>query len=154
MLATRRLFLTLLAATWLAAFGSLWVQVHGLIGSHGIAPVGDLLAEVESIAGASRFWRLPTLVWLWPSDAGLHAVCGLGVAAALLLGAGVVPRAALALATLAYLSLVSVGNLFLRYQWDALLLETGFLAIWLAPWRRASACSKADGSRGKRSSSR
>ena len=74
-------------------------------------------------------------MWLWPSDAGLHAVCGLGVAAALLLGAGVVPRAALALATLAYLSLVSVGNLFLRYQWDALLLETGFLAIWLAPWR-------------------
>jgi hypothetical protein len=136
--ATRRLFLTLLAATWLAAFGSLWVQVHGLIGSRGIAPIGDLLAEVESIAGAARFWRLPTLVWLWPSDAGLAAVCALGVAAALLLGAGVLPRVSLAVATLAYLSLVSVGNLFLRYQWDALLLETGFLAIWLAPWRRAS----------------
>jgi hypothetical protein len=136
--ATRRLFLTLLAATWLAAFASLWLQIEGLIGSRGIAPVADLLAEAESIAGASRFWRLPTLVWLWPSDAGLHALCAAGVAAALLLGAGIAPRASLAVVWLAYLSLVSVGNLFLRYQWDSLLLETGFLAFWLAPWRRAS----------------
>ena len=136
MQATRRLFLTLLAATYLAAFASLWLQIDGLIGSRGIAPVGDLLAEAERIAGGSRLWRLPTLLWLWPADAGLHAVCAVGVAAALLLGAGIAPRAALAVLWLAYLSLDSVGELFLRYQWDALLLETGFLAFWLAPWRR------------------
>jgi len=34
-----------------------------------------------------------------------------------------------------YLSLVSVGQDFLAFQWDNLLLEAGFLAIFLAPWR-------------------
>jgi uncharacterized membrane protein YphA (DoxX/SURF4 family) len=36
-----------------------------------------------------------------------------------------------------YLSLCSVSEPFLRFQWDALLLETGFLAIFFAPlqWR-------------------
>jgi hypothetical protein len=38
------------------------------------------------------------------------------------------------LAWACYLSLVTVGQEFLSYQWDILLLETGFLAIFFAPW--------------------
>jgi len=34
---------------------------------------------------------------------------------------------------LAYLSLFNVGQIFLRFQWDKLLLETGFLALVAAP---------------------
>jgi hypothetical protein len=132
-LLTRRLFLALLGIVYLAAFLSLAVQVDGLIGEAGIAPAAVLLEEVEAIAGVARLWRLPTLLWLWPGDAGIHAVCALGVVASLLLVAGVAPRASAAALWLLYLSLVSVGDVFLRYQWDALLLETGFLAIWLAP---------------------
>jgi hypothetical protein len=48
---------------------------------------------------------------------------------------GVVTGPALAGAWLCYLSLVTVGQDFLSFQWDILLLETGFLAIFLAPWR-------------------
>ena len=48
---------------------------------------------------------------------------------------GVVTGPALALAWLCYLSLVTVGQDFLSFQWDILLLEAGFLAIFLAPWR-------------------
>jgi hypothetical protein len=33
-----------------------------------------------------------------------------------------------------YLSLASVGQEFLWYQWDTLLLEVGFLSIFLCPW--------------------
>lgn len=33
-----------------------------------------------------------------------------------------------------YLSLTSVGREFLWYQWDTLLLEVGFLSIFLCPW--------------------
>jgi len=40
---------------------------------------------------------------------------------------------ALALLWLFYLSLVVAGQIFMGYQWDALLLETGFLAIFFAP---------------------
>jgi len=134
-LLTRRLFLSLLGVAYLAAFLSLQVQLSGLIGEQGIAPAGQLLDEVTRIAGGARFWRLPTLAWLGPSDAGLHALCLLGAASSLALAAGVAPRLAAALAWLAYASLVAVGGVFLRYQWDALLLETGFLAVWLAPAR-------------------
>ena len=139
---TRRVFLALLGTVYLSAFGSLWLQVDGLLGEQGIASALRLLEETAEIAGGASAWRVPTLLWLWPSDAGLHALCALGVGAALLLAAGVAPRAAAAAAWLLYLSLVSVGDVFLRYQWDALLLEAGFLAIWLAPARlsrRASA---------------
>src|SRR5262249_27254887 len=34
-----------------------------------------------------------------------------------------------------YLSLSIAGQVFLNFQWDVLLLETGFLSIFLAPWR-------------------
>jgi hypothetical protein len=34
-----------------------------------------------------------------------------------------------------YLSLTVAGQTFLSFQWDILLLETGFLSIFLAPWQ-------------------
>jgi hypothetical protein len=34
-----------------------------------------------------------------------------------------------------YLSLTIAGQVFFNFQWDVLLLETGFLAIFFAPWR-------------------
>jgi hypothetical protein len=132
-LLTRRVFLLLLALVYLSAFASLWVQVDGLIGSRGISPAADFLAEVAGIAEGERFWRVPTLLWLGNSDTALHLLCGAGVLLSLLLGAGVAARLCAALLWLAYLSLVSAGGIFLRYQWDALLIEAGFLAIWVAP---------------------
>ena len=44
------------------------------------------------------------------------------------------PGPCLALLWLAYLSLVVVGQPFLGYQWDVLLLEAGLLGILFAPW--------------------
>ena len=39
---------------------------------------------------------------------------------------------------LLYMSFVHVGQIFYGYGWEILLLETGFLAIFLAPlWRLA-----------------
>ena len=46
---------------------------------------------------------------------------------------GFARRTALAIAFVLYLSLVHIGQTFLGYQWDYLLLETGFLAIFLVP---------------------
>jgi len=135
-LLTRRLFLTLLGLCYGSAFVSLWVQLPGLLGSHGLEPALDRLAE-QSAAGAGRFWRLPTLLWLWPSDCGLHVLCAAGSVCALLLVAGIAPRLTAAALWLLYLSLVSVGGVFLPYQWDTLLLETGLLAILFAPGRLA-----------------
>ena len=77
--------------------------------------------------------HLPTLAWLNSSDRFLLFLCWGGAALALVLAAGVAPPLIAALLWLFYLSLFNVCPLFLGYQWDVLLLETGFLAIWLAP---------------------
>ena len=53
--------------------------------------------------------------------------------AAGLLVVNLAPAAALLVCWVLYLSLTVAGQSFLAFQWDALLLETGFLAIFLAP---------------------
>lgn len=127
------LFLRGLGLIYLAAFISLGVQVAGLIGRRGILPAEPWLEEMNTHYGRRRFLRLPTLCWLGAGDAVLRALCWTGAALAIVLVAGVAPVPTLALLWGLYLSLFNVCGVFLGYQWDVLLLETGFLAIWLAP---------------------
>jgi hypothetical protein len=61
----------------------------------------------------------------------LRAACWAGVALSALLFAGVLQRISLVLLFALYLSLSSAGQDFLVFQWDSLLLEAGFLAIFL-----------------------
>ncbi len=130
------LFLRLLGLCYLAAFLSVWVQVDGLIGSRGIMPARNLLEAARSQLGGERWTVLPTLSWLNASDGFLHFLCGAGSLASLLVIAGLVPAPALIVCWVSYLSLSNVSQPFLDFQWDLLLLETGFLGIWLAPVRR------------------
>ena len=130
---SRWLFLRLLGVVYLIAFISLWTQIHGLIGHNGILPVADYLKAVGDQLGPERYWWLPTFCWLNPSDGFLHFQCAAGVALSLLLIAGVAPVLDLVLLWAIYLSLSTVCRDFLGFQWDILLLETGFLAIFLAP---------------------
>jgi lipase maturation factor 1 len=131
---SRWLFLRLLGVVYLSAFASLWEQVDGLIGSRGILPVDNYLAAAHRALGSEAYWRLPTLCWLFPGDAGLHGLCGAGVVLSVLLILGFMPLLVLLGSWVCYLSLTIAGQVFLGYQWDALLLETGFLAIFCAPW--------------------
>ena len=111
---SRQLFLRLLGLVYLIAFVSLAVQIVGLVGAHGLLPVE------------------------WPhSDLLLAALSWGGAAVALLLMAGIAPAASAALLWALYLTLTIAGQVFLEFQWDALLLETGLLAILYAPftWR-------------------
>jgi predicted DCC family thiol-disulfide oxidoreductase YuxK len=132
---SRWLFIRLIGVVYLIAFWSLWVQVPGLIGSDGILPAAPFLAAVERYIGVDRFWRLPTLCWLGAGDDALQLLCGAGMVASGLLVAGVLPPVMLAGLWAIYLSLVNVGQDFLSFQWDALLLEAGLLAVFVAPWQ-------------------
>ena len=127
------LFLRLLGICYFAAFVSLWVQAAGLIGSHGILPVGEFLAAVRSQTGGTPWFQLPTLCWISSSDAFLNALCAAGTAGALLAILGLLPAWSLLFCWISYLSLSVAGQVFLQFQWDALLLETGLLGILLAP---------------------
>jgi hypothetical protein len=135
---TTWIFLRVLGVIYLIAFVSLWAQIAGLVGSHGILPAGAFLDAVRARYGPERYWLLPTLAWFNASDAVLWGLCAAGAVLALVLVAGLVPIAALAGCWVLYLSLATVCRDFLWFQWDSLLLETGFLAIFLAPARERS----------------
>ena len=148
---TTWVYLRLLAVVYGIAFVSLWVQVDGLIGSGGILPANQTLEMIGSspTLGLGRYWIAPTLCWFSSADWFLSALCGAGVALSAALLLGLAPRACLIGLWAAYLSLATVSREFLWFQWDGLLLEAGFLAIFLAPWRlRSRARSDPPASRG------
>jgi len=131
----QRWFLRALGAIYLIAFVSLWVQVDGLVGSNGLSPVNQFLPAVRAQLGPDACTFLPTLCWLNSSDAFLHFLCGSGVLCSLLLYFEIAPAVSLLALFVLYLSLTAAGQVFFNFQWDVLLLETGFLSIFFAPWR-------------------
>ena len=132
---TRDLFVRSLGAIYLIAFVSLWLQIDGLIGERGILPIGRHLQLAHEQIGSDAFFLLPTLCWLNSSDTFLHILCGAGAVISVLLIAGLAPVLSLALLFVLYLSLTIAGQTFLSFQWDILLLETGFLGLFFAPWQ-------------------
>jgi hypothetical protein len=125
-----RLFLRLLGCIYLAAFLSCLLQMRGLYGADGIIPLVDYLPSLP-MEGWRRWAALPTLLWISQSDTALILIPALGIAASLLLVADIARPLALATCWLLYLSLVNAGPVFMQFQWDTLLLETGFLAMLL-----------------------
>jgi predicted DCC family thiol-disulfide oxidoreductase YuxK len=132
---SRDLFVRSLGAIYLIAFVSLWFQIDGLAGEQGILPIGQYLHLAREQLGPDAFFLLPTLCWFSSSDAFLHFLCGAGAIISVLLMAGLGPVLSLGLLFVLYLSLTIAGQTFLSFQWDILLLEAGFLAIFFAPWR-------------------
>ena len=132
---TQRWFLRGLGLVYLIAFVSFWVQIDGLIGANGILPVSQYLDGARAQVGSQAVWYLPTLCWLNSSNGFLHLLCGTGVVLSVLLICGLAPLACLIGLFASYLSLTIAGQTFFHFQWDILLLETGFLTIFFAPTR-------------------
>ena len=131
----RRWFLRALGLIYLIAFVSLWVQIDGLVGSNGMSPVSQFLPTAREQLGREAYSLLPTLCWFNSSNVFLHFLCGGGVVLSLLLIFEIVQVLCLIALFVFYLSLTIAGQTFLSFQWDILLLETGFLSIFLAPWQ-------------------
>ncbi len=133
---TRSIFLRGLGLTYMAAFASMAAQVDGLIGSHGILPVAEYFdrVSVQLGPGPRSYWLLPSVLWLNASDDALHTLCWGGLILGFALFVGLMPGLCTVLLWLAYLSITVGGQVFLGFQWDSLLLETGLLAILIAPW--------------------
>jgi hypothetical protein len=125
--AVRDLFLRALGLVFLAAFLSLVAQVTLLVGERGLLPVGPYLGAL------GRFWNAPSIFWLGASDHALR----LGAVAGAVLSVGLVldvaPRWCLVACWALYLSFVSIAQDFLSFQWDNLLLETAFFALFVTP---------------------
>jgi hypothetical protein len=130
---TSWLFLRLLALIYLIAFLSLAVQVAGLAGPQGILPIDRYMADLRSAMGRPLDWIwLPSIFWLTGgSDLMLQGAAWLGVALSLPLLMARWERPVLVVLFVLYLSLYHACQIFTNFQWDTLLLETGFLAIFL-----------------------
>lgn len=124
-------FLKVLAAIYLIAFVSFGWQVTGLIGQHGILPLTSFLGRAREVLGGSAYRILPMVFWADASDAALKLACFAGAVAAVFVFIGKGWRIALTVCYVLYLSLVHAGQDFMSYQWDMLLLEVGFLTIFL-----------------------
>lgn len=166
---TRNVFLKCMSGIYLAAFVSLYTQVPGLYGRNGVLPAYSVLhshdpsssPRADSSPGDwQRLFQLflerPTLLWLrhlvgLDTQHAMEALALTGTLLSLLALLFEVCRTSLVFLVLlvAYSSFFQVGQVFMSFQWDTLLLETGLLCVLAAPlfpWRR--------GGRGKTSSSR
>ncbi len=120
-----------IAIVYVFAFVAAARQFRALIGEHGLLPVPRYLAR-------QSFRQRPTIFYVHYSDRFFAAVAWLGavLSAAMALGlAAVLPLWAAVLVWLLlwvlYLSIVNVGQTWYSFGWESLLLETGFLAIFL-----------------------
>ncbi|MFI9286134.1 lipase maturation factor family protein [Streptomyces werraensis] len=128
---SRLVFQKGLAALYLVAFAAAALQFRALIGERGMLPVPRFVERVPAR-------RSPSLFHLHYSDrffAGC-AWAGCAVAVALLAGAdALVPLWAAMLLWLVpwalYLSIVNVGQTWYAFGWESLLLEVGFLGVFL-----------------------
>jgi hypothetical protein len=119
------------AAIYLIAFIAAATQFRALIGEHGMLPVPRFLAR-------QSFWRTPSVFHLRYSDRLFAGVSWFGAALSAAIVAGAADLAPLWAAMLMwltlwvlYLSIVNVGQTWYGFGWESLLLETGFLMIFL-----------------------
>jgi hypothetical protein len=130
---TRFTFQRLLAFIYFIGFLIAVNQFQGLSGSHGLLPVKLFVKKID-------FWDSPSIFWFYNQDFFLIGMAwlGLGLSIAALAGltdlfATWVSMLSWLLLWLIYLSFVNVGQTFYGFGWETLLLETGFLAIFLGP---------------------
>jgi hypothetical protein len=132
-LAARWIFLRALGLIFFSAFYSLLRQVRGLIGPDGLLPAQEYLQAVRRVAGASRFWEVPTLFWLRSDPRALLLVAWLGLIASILLVLNFWPRGMIFVCLVAFLSFISALQTFSSYQSDGMLLSAGFISLFFAP---------------------
>jgi hypothetical protein len=130
---TRVVFQRSLGAVYFIAFLCAWNEFKPLLGEHGLLPVPLFVKTVS-------FRESPSLFFLAPKDWAFVSAAAAGLALSVLAVTGLAERygwwfhvAVWALLWILYLSFVNVGQIFYGFGWEILLLEAGFLAIFLGP---------------------
>ena len=129
----RLVFTRGLALVYLVAFVAALRQFRPLIGTDGLTPVPRLLAR-------TGFWQTPSVFHLRWSDGFFAACCWVGIALSTAALVGLADRLPLPgwmalwlLLWALYLSIVNVGQVWYGFGWESLLVEAGFLAVFLGP---------------------
>jgi len=125
----RNIFVRLLGIISLIAFVSLGVQLRVLYSSAGLLPAR---AYLEAF-GSHALWEVPTIFWVDCSDTALTTAAILGAILSCGLIFNFAPRYCLVGVWLLYLSFVTIGQDFMSFQWDNLLLESMFFTFFVVP---------------------
>lgn len=120
-----------LALIYLLAFLVALNQFRALVGERGLLPVPEFLRYVD-------FRRAPSMFHLFYSDRFFGGVAWTGIALSVVALTSFSERGPLwvsiavwASLYLLYLSIMNVGQVFYGFGWESMLLEAGFLAIFL-----------------------
>ena len=126
-----------LALIYCIAFVIVLNQWKPLLGEHGLLPANLFLKRVE-------FAQVPSLFFLFPTDAAFVAVGWIGLALSCAVLAGIPERAGTGCSAAVwfllwaiYLSYVHAGQTFYGFGWESMLCEAGFFAIFLGGSRTA-----------------
>ncbi|ESO91574.1 hypothetical protein LOTGIDRAFT_204109 [Lottia gigantea] len=138
---TRDVFLWCMSVIYLFAFASLYIQIPGLYGNNGVIPA-ELKINTEANSWQELLDGQPTLLKLTPKlgldvQTGMDLLCLGGIVISLfcMISKGGRDIVSFTLLWMLYLSLYQVGQSFMWFQWDILLLEAGFLTILIAPFK-------------------
>jgi hypothetical protein len=126
-----RLFIRIIGVVYLIAFISALSQIRGLIGENGILPVKNIVLKVKT-SNSINLFHWPSIFYFDPSDSMLQGICLMGAVASAFIITGLIQKWMLLLNFFLYLSIVHAGQEFFNYQWDSLLLESGFVSFLLA----------------------
>lgn len=125
------LFTRSLGIIYIIAFISMFKNVLFFSGSNGIIPLENLLKRIRSdFPSWKRFLYFPTLLWISARDSALRSFLLIGIASAVLViyGGSLSPYALL----ICWLVFLSYDIVFdMRFPWECLLFEAGFLALFL-----------------------
>ncbi|MEV5531848.1 lipase maturation factor family protein [Streptomyces prunicolor] len=128
---SRLVFQRALAGVYLVAFLTAARQFRPLIGEHGMLPIPRLLS-------LTPLRRAPSIFQLHYTDRFFAACAWTGCAVSVALVAGLDSQLPLWAGMLLwlvpwvlYLSIVNVGQTWYAFGWESLLLEVGFLAVFL-----------------------
>jgi hypothetical protein len=152
------LYHSLIGFAYLAAFLSLYFEYSGLLGINGLQPAETYIIHLRKevlhindknilLSHSNYSFKLLLQYYLkLPSfaafsvefgvtvDAMMNFIIIIGSIVSSLISAGYHSSILYVICFLSYLSLFIVGQQWMSFQWDILLLETGFLAIFSAPY--------------------
>ena len=140
---SRNIFLKGLSIVYLISFLSLYGQIQALWGNEGLFPSNLFLSKLkESLKGHKYYLFYPTIAWIFNFDSYsienlLYVLCLLGI----IISISIILFSEYFLNSISYFILwyiyynfIILGQAFMRFAWDGLLTETGFISIFFCPF--------------------
>ncbi len=111
-------------------------QLKPLFGVDGLLPAAAYfeLLRRQVGGGLQGFFAAPTVFWMGASEGLMLGLCLAGLIGSLVVVAGFANAPIMLFLWASYMSLIEVGQVWYGYGWEILLLEAGFLAVFLCPW--------------------